>query len=534
MNGHCEVLVVGAGISGVAAAIRLKREGIEDFVVLDKGSELGGTWRDNRYPGVACDVPSALFSFSFAPNPGWSRLFAPGPEIHEYLLRIVSEFDIRRHVRLRTEMLEARWDEHDARWRVKTSKGMYVARVVIFATGLLEDRNIPSIPGIDRFEGRIFHSSRWPEGYDGAGERVAVVGTGASAIQIVPELQRTAREVVLFQRTPAWVYPKPDWRHSRLERAAMRRFPIVQRALRGAIWAGIDATILTIFCPRIAHLLEIPARLHLRLRVRDRQLRKALTPSYLPGCKRALVSNAFYPALQQRNVRFIDSPVTSIGSRSILAADGGEHDIDTIVLSTGFNYTTAPIFSRIKTRDGRTLAEKWQGTPRAYKGTAIAGCPNAFMLWGPNAGTGSAFVMAEAQMSYISGAIEALRCHRLDAVEVREERERAWKAQADRRNATSVMNRGGCVSYYLDANGHNAALWPGTMRSLRASLARFDLDAYDIRGPSAEGDDAAPSIPAPRTVELGTARGAPRSARRAVSVPADKREGTANQVTQSP
>lgn len=480
MNIQAEVIVVGAGISGLAAAITLKREGTEDFVVIDKNDDPGGTWLRNQYPGVACDVPSALYSFSFAPNPDWSRFFAPGPEIQQYLLRISAEFDIRRHLRLGTELLEAQWYEDEARWHVTTSRGTYIARILILATGALEDPNIPRIPGIEAFEGRIFHSSRWPQDYDPAGKRIAIIGTGASSIQIVPAIESTANSIRVFQRTPAWIFPKPDWRHTGFERAAMRRFPFLQRALRGAVWAGVDTMIRTVLSPSLARLSEFPARLHLRLRVHDPALRAALTPTYLPGCKRALVSNSFYAALQKPHVQLINSPVAEVRPRSVVAADGEEHPVDTIVLSTGFNYTTAPIFDRIKTRDGRTLTQKWQGSPRAYKGTAIAGCPNAFMLWGPNAGTGSAFVMAEAQMNYIAGALQALQRNGLDSVEVREDYERDWKAWADNRNANSVMIRGGCVSYYLDSNGNNAALWPGTMRSLRKALAHFDLDAYHL------------------------------------------------------
>jgi cyclohexanone monooxygenase len=500
---HSEVIVIGAGVSGIAAAIALKRAGVDDVVVIDKAAELGGTWRQNEYPGVACDVPSALYSFSFAPNPNWSRLFAPGSEIQQYLLRLASESDVRRHLRLGTEVLEAQWHDDDARWHVTTSRGTYVARIVIFATGALEDANIPPIPGIEAFEGRIFHSSQWPDGYLAQDERVAVIGTGASSIQIVPAIEPTARAIRVFQRTPAWIFPKPDWRHSAFERAAMRRFPFLQRALRAAIWAGVDAMILTILSPFLARLSKFPARLHLRLCVHDRALRKALTPSYLPGCKRALISSTFYQALQKPHVRLVNSPVARIKPRSVIDTDGEEHPVDAIVLSTGFNYTTAPIFGRIKTRDGRTLIQKWQGSPRAYKGTAIAGCPNAFMLWGPNAGTGSAFVMAEAQMTYITGAIDALRRRGLDAVEVREDSERDWKAWADKRNAKSVMIRGGCVSYYLDSNGNNAALWPGTMRSLRKALADFDIDAYHLRPVKATaGGEMLPRDDLPRVDEL--------------------------------
>lgn len=477
---HVDVLVVGAGLSGVAAAIMLKREGIENFVVLDKGDEIGGTWRDNRYPGVACDIPSALYSYSFAPNPQWSRVFARGDEIHKYVLGVVAKYDIRRHVEFATELLAATWNEDSRHWVLKTTRGTYTAGAVIFATGLLEDRHIPSIPGIDNFTGKIFHSSCWPEGYSGAGERVAVVGTGASAIQIVPELARTAQEVVIFQRTPAWIYPKPDWRHTRLEQWLMRRFPALQRAVRAAIYAAVEVLLVATFHPWLARFFEVPARLHIRLTVRDRRLRQALTPTYRLGCKRALISSEFYPALGRPNVRFVPAAVTGIGPRDVTAADGSTHAVDAIVLSTGFNYADAPIFDRIHRRDGRTVAQAWSGVPRAYLGTTLSGCPNAFVLWGPNSGTGSGIQLAESQLRYVAGALRAMRTAGLEVIEVREKDESQWKAQADRKLGPSVMNSGGCSSYYLDHNGGNAALWPGSMTSLWRTLGHFDLAPYEV------------------------------------------------------
>jgi cation diffusion facilitator CzcD-associated flavoprotein CzcO len=484
---HVEVLVVGAGLSGVAAAITLKREGIDDFIILDKGDEIGGTWRDNRYPGVACDIPSAFYSYSFAPNPDWTRVFAPGQEIHRYLLAVAAEHDVRRHIVVGTELLSATWNDDAGRWIVETDHDTYTARVMIFATGLLEDRNIPAIPGIDTFTGRIFHSSCWPKGYTGADERVAVVGTGASAIQIAPELARSARAVTIFQRTPAWIYPKPDWRHTRIERSLMRRFPIVQRAMRAAIYCGIEVVLFATFRPWLTRFFEVPARLHLRFAIRDRRLRRALTPNYRLGCKRALLSNEFYRALRKPNVRLVPQPVTGVGVRDITAADGSTYPVDTIVLSTGFNYVDAPLFERIRRRDGRTVAQAWDGVPRAYLGTTLSGCPNAFMLWGPNSGTGSGIQLVESQLRYVAGALRAMRTHGLTAIEVKETNESQWKAKADRKLAPSVINSGGCSSYYLDHRGGNAALWPGSMTSLWRTLGTFDLAPYDVLGqPSVE------------------------------------------------
>jgi cyclohexanone monooxygenase len=379
-----------------------------------------------------------------------------------------------------TELLSATWDDDAQHWVVETDHDTYTARVVIFATGLLEDPNIPAIPGIETFTGRIFHSSCWPAGYTGAGERVAVVGTGASAIQITPELARTARDVTIFQRTPAWIYPKPDWRHTRLERSLMRRFPVLQRAMRGAIYCGVEVLLASILHPWSARFFEVPARLHIRLAVRDRNLRRALTPNYRLGCKRVLVSNKFYRAFGKPNVRLVPHAVTGVGSRDLTAADGSTYPVDTIVLSTGFNYVDAPIFERIRRRDGRTVARAWEGGPRAYMATTLSGCPNAFMLWGPNSGTGSGIQLAESQLRYVANALRAMRTHGLTVIEVKESQEIEWKAQADRKLAPSVMNSGGCSSYYLDHRGGNAALWPGSMTSMWRTLGTFDLAPYDV------------------------------------------------------
>jgi cyclohexanone monooxygenase len=405
-------------------------------------------------------------------------VYSEGAEIQRYLLDIVSRHDLRRHARFGTEMLEAAWDDGTRRWAVSTSDGRYLARFLILGTGSHHATKLPDIPGLDTFTGRIFHSSRWPAEYDGIGDRVAILGTGASAIQITPALAPTARHVTVFQRTPAWILPKPDWAHSPAERFVIRRVPGAQRALRGLAWLVGEIFLASVFLPRFAKILSLLGRLNILLSVRDRRLRKALTPDYILGCKRGLVSNAFYRALNRPNVDLVASAAIEIRERSVVAADGTEVAADTIVLATGFYFADSPIYGRVVGRDGVFLADRWKGHPRAYRGTTMSGCPNAFVLWGPNAGSSSAFVLIEAQCRYIASALQTMRRNGLDTIEVREEVETAWKENADRVLSTSVQNVGGCTTYYIDASGHNATVWPGTMLSLWRTLKEFDEDAY--------------------------------------------------------
>jgi cyclohexanone monooxygenase len=478
-----DAVIIGSGISGICAGVTLRREGISDFVILSKETEFGGTWQRNTYPSVACDVPSQLYSFGFAPNKEWSRVYSEGAEIQRYLLDIVERHELRRHARFKTEMLAASWDRERGRWLVSTNRGQFISRFLILGTGSHHATKLPEIPGIERFEGRIFHSSQWPAGYDGTGDRVAVVGTGASSIQITPGLAPTAEQVTVFQRTPAWVLPKPDWKHSPLERLIIRRVPGAQRALRATAWALGEVFLASVFFPRFAQILSLLARLNIRLNVRDRRLRRALTPDYVMGCKRALVSNAFYKALNRPNVDLIPAAAAEIRPHSVVAADGTEVPVDTIVLATGFYFTDSPDYGLIADKDGVILTDRWKGHPRAYLGTAISGCPNLFVLWGPNAGTASAFVLVEAQCRYIAGALRLMRRHRLESIEVREDIETAWKQNTDRIASKSVQNIGGCTTYYLDATGHNGTVWPGSMLNMVRTLRHFDPDSYHLAAP---------------------------------------------------
>jgi cyclohexanone monooxygenase len=375
-------LVVGAGMSGIGAGATLRRTGVDDFLIIDQASDFGGTWRANTYPGVACDIPSQVYSYRFAPHREWSRVFAPGAEIHRYLLGVVDEYRLRERTRFGTELLDARWDPDALRWLVQTSTGPVAARILVLATDILEDPRLPPVPGLESFPGRIFHSSRWPEGYSGAGDRVALVGTGASSVQILPEIAARARRVTLFQRTPAWVLPKPDWTHSPPMRWLVRRVPGARAALRGAQWAGAEAFLWSLRSLPASNAIAAAGRWNIRRAIKDPATREALTPDYVLGCKRALLSNTYYPALARPNVDLAGA-LTEARGDVLVGAGGTEHTADTVVLGTGFHVVDAPIYDRVRGRDGLTLAERWKGSPKAYKGVTMASCPNAFILWGP-------------------------------------------------------------------------------------------------------------------------------------------------------
>ena len=482
MSADHRVAIIGAGFSGIGAAIRLKAAGIDDFVVLERAGDVGGTWRANTYPGCQCDVPSHLYSYSFAPNPDWTRTFSHQPEIWEYLRACVERYGLRPHLRLGVEVAECRWQDDAAHWLCETTGGTLSASVVIGAMGALSEPTLPALAGIDRFAGPLFHSAAWRHDIELRGARVALIGTGASAIQIVPEIQPLAAELTVYQRTPPWILPHPDRPIRDRERALYRAAPLAQRAMRSAIAWARDALVLGFRHPRLGAPGERLARRHLERQVTDPRMREALRPEYRLGCKRILISNRYYPALAQANVTLVPHGVTEIRPHSILAADGVERPADVIVAATGFAVTDSPASRRIRGRDGRTLAKHWNGRPQAYKGTAIAGFPNLFMLLGPHTGLGhtSVLLMIESQINYILGALRAMDEQRIGALEPRAAAQTAFVAGVRARARGTVWESGGCASWYLDAGGHSV-LWPDSARRFRRALRRFDLTSYLAR-----------------------------------------------------
>ncbi len=480
MSRHHEVIVVGAGISGIGAVIRLQQMGIADVVVLEKGDSLGGTWRDNTYPGCACDVPSALYSYSFAPNGDWSRLFAGQNEIREYIERTADAHGVHARVRFGTEMLRAQWDEATRRWTLETSNGTYTADAVIAAAGPWNQPLIPDIPGLDGFTGEVFHSSRWNHDYDLTGKRVAVVGTGASAVQFVPEIAPRVGRLHLYQRTAQWVLPKPDTALPAAVRTTLTALPGALKALRRIEYGIMEALGVGFRNPWMLRVIQQIGRLQLRTQVRDPELRRALTPDYTLGCKRLLMSNTYYPALGRPNVEVHDNAVRSVRGNVVVGADGVEREVDAIIFGTGFHILDMPIAGRVFDGQGRSLDDHWKGSPQAYLGTTVAGFPNAFVLLGPALGTGhtSAFMILEAQLNYLTAAIAAARAAGWTRMEPRPEVQAAFNAEVQEALATTVYNAGGCHSYFLDVNGRNSFNWPWSTGRMRERLRHFDEAAY--------------------------------------------------------
>jgi len=480
-----EVAVLGSGFAGIAMAAELHRDGRTDFVVLERASEVGGTWRDNTYPGAACDVPSHLYSFSFAPNPAWSHSFSRQPQIQDYLCSVVDELGIRPYLRLGHEVTAVTWDSEHERWDVETSRGRFSARIVIAATGALSEPSTPTIPGLDEFEGTVFHSARWRHKHDLAGENVAVIGTGASAIQFVPKIQPTVRQLTLFQRTAPWVMPRHDRPIARIEQRLYRRFPAYQRLARSAIYWGRE--VYAVALTRNTRLLALPQRIaarHLERQVPDPELRANLTPTYTIGCKRILISNDYYPALTRPNVSVETERILRVRERSIVTEDGTEHPVDTIIFGTGFKVTDPAIARMLRGRDGRLLAEEWAGGMRAHRGSTIPGFPNFFLMVGPNTGLGhtSQVYMIEQQVMFIAEALRLWRNAHAATIEVRLEAVDADETEIQQRMKATVWTTGGCASWYLDPRGRNTVLWPDFTFKFASRLRTINEADYVLAG----------------------------------------------------
>jgi cation diffusion facilitator CzcD-associated flavoprotein CzcO len=479
---HNRVAIIGSGFSGLGMAIRLKQAGSEDFVIFERASDLGGTWRDNTYPGCQCDVESNLYSYSFALRPTWSRTYAPQPEIWDYLRACAEKFDLGQHIRYQHEVQSATWDDAAAQWRIETSRGTFSADVVVAAVGPLSEPSFPAIPGLNEFPGPHFHSAAWDHYVDLTGKRVAVVGTGASAIQLVPRIQAKVAQLHLFQRTPPWVLPHRDRPVRGVARALYRAVPGWQRLVRSFVYWSRELFVIPFMKPSPNSVPERLARGHLEKQVADPGLRARLTPRYAIGCKRILISNDYYPAIQKPNVELVTDDIREVRGRSIVTADGAEREVDVIILATGFRVTEMPFASRVIGREGRCMAEQWGGSPKAYRGTAVAGFPNLFLLLGPNTGLGhtSVLVMVEAQLRYVMSCLDHLERSGMAAIEVRSEVQDAFNAGVQSRLRDTVWNAGGCRSWYLDSTGRNTTIWPGMTWPYVRLLRRFDPVAYQL------------------------------------------------------
>ncbi|MFD0022217.1 flavin-containing monooxygenase [Streptomyces sp. NPDC058382] len=482
---HVRVAVIGSGFGGLGAAVRLRREGITDFVILERAGSVGGTWRDNSYPGCACDVPSHLYSFSFAPNPEWPRTFSGQEHIRAYLEHVADTFGLRPHLRLNHEVTMMRWDNDELNWVIESADGTTtVADVVVSATGPLSDPKTPDIPGLADFPGKVFHSARWDHDADLTGKRVAMIGTGASAIQIVPAIQPKAGKLTLFQRTPPWVMPRMDRAIGGAERWLHRTLPFTGTARRGLLW-GIRELQVSAFTkhPDQLGLVERIAKSNMARSIKDPALRAKLTPSYRIGCKRILLSSTYYPALAQPNVDVVDSGLSEVRGSTLVASDGTEAEVDAIVFGTGFHVTDMPIAERVVGAEGITLAESWKGGMESLRGASAAGFPNWMTIIGPNTGLGnsSMILMIEAQLNYMADYLRQLDVlgGRV-ALDARPSAVGTWNRRVQERMKRTVWNTGGCTSWYLDAGGRNTTVWPGTTSEFRRATRTVDIAEYQV------------------------------------------------------
>lgn len=477
-----DVAIIGAGFAGIGTAIRLRQKGIRNFTVFERDSRIGGTWRDNTYPGAACDIPSRLYSYSFARNPDWSHTYSGSSEILDYIDKMVDDHGIREHIRFEHTVTKTVFDERAGLWKISfgARRRTVHARTVVLASGPLANASFPNIPGIDSYAGHKIHSARWDHDYDFAGKKVAVVGTGASAVQIVPEIVRRAGSVKVFQRTPGWVLPRVNRKTNPLTKQIYRQFPAVQSAARDAWFWGHESVALgVVWNSPLTRVVESVSKLHLHAQVRDPWLRRQLTPDFRAGCKRLLMSSDYYPALQRENCKLVTWPIAEIVPEGIRTAEGIEHRFDSIVFATGFDVPKAGAPIPTTGRDGRQLADEWSGGAFAYKSVTVAGYPNLFLTFGPNSGPGhnSALVYMEAQIEYLTDAIGVVLERDLHSFEVRRDRQDRYNDWLQNRLTSTTWNSG-CRSWYLTEDGFNATMYPGFGTQYTQQLAKVDLDDY--------------------------------------------------------
>lgn len=478
---HHRVIVIGAGIAGVGLGVRLLDSGIEDFVILERNDSVGGTWFEHTYPGCACDIPAHLYSYSFARNPEWTRLFPTQTEILDYVRETAERYGVDRRIRFGCEMLKSRWSEADGRWHVRTDAGPLSCDVLVSAIGATAEPNEPDIPGLEDFAGHRFHSARWDHAHDLSGERVAVIGTGPAAAQFVPAIQPEVGRLDVFQRTPPWVIPHPDRPVPWAERQLYRFLPPLQDIQRNALFllyegAGVG------FRGREELIVPLEAlgRLHLRRQVSDAGLRQALTPDYRFGCKRPILSNSFYPALAADNCELVTAAIERVERNAIITADGERREVDTIITAIGYRYSRSLLVDRMVGVAGRTMRDVWDESPRAFLGTTVSGFPNLFILLGPNSiGLNSVIFSLESQIAYVMDALRVMDQHGIGRLEIRREELDRYVEELDSRSARTVWTQGGCRSYYLDDSGRQFALYPGFATGFRRTTRRFDLDPYE-------------------------------------------------------
>jgi cation diffusion facilitator CzcD-associated flavoprotein CzcO len=479
-----DVVIVGTGFAGVGMAIALRRAGRDSFVVLERANDVGGTWRDNRYPGCACDIPSMLYSFSFERKTDWTRAYPPQREIWDYLRTCVEKYGVTPHIRFNSEVAEARYDENARAWNVTLRNGeTVVAGVLVLGMGGLSNPMVPDIPGLQTFTGDVFHSAAWDESFEPAGKRVAVIGTGASAIQIVPAIAPAAAHLTLFQRTPPWIIPRFDKPTTANERWRRRFVPGYAWFVRQSMyWLREFRAFGFVRNTRLLALAQRFALRHMHAQVPRADLRERLTPTYHMGCKRILLSDDYYPALCRDNVTLVTEPIREVRARAIVTHDGAEHEVDAIVLATGFlaQEFISPV--QVYGRHGRSLEDTWADGPRSYLGISASGFPNLFFLVGPNTGLGhnSMVIMIEAQIAYVMSALRTMRSRGISELDLKPEVESTFTQTIARRTEHTVW-ASGCKSWYLDERGRNTTLWPGFTFTYRRLTRRLEPSRYNVK-----------------------------------------------------
>lgn len=483
-SSHHQVLIIGTGYGGMCMAIRLQQSGEQDFLLLERAQSVGGTWRDNHYPGAACDVPSHLYSLSFEQNPDWTRKYPPQPELKEHLESIAEKYALLEKTRFGHNVERADYDEHAKLWRVTTSQGVFTAPILVSANGALAEPRLPEIPGVEAFEGEQFHSAQWDDSVNLDGKRVGVIGTGASVIQFVPEIAPLAGSLNVYQRTAPWVLPRPDRAITQIEKTLLKRFKVLQWLYRWMLyWIHESRVPLFTGLPFAGRLFERKVKRKISREVADPDLREKLIPDYPIGCKRVLISNDWYPALGRDNVSLETNPIREIRAHSIVLDDGTEggreQPLDVLIFGTGFHASENPMAGAFHGRNGRTLAETWVDGESAYVGTTVHGFPNLFLIAGPATGTGhtTMLFMIETQVNYIMQALRQMNDRNVCEIEVREDVERDYNVRLQEKLGKTVWATG-CRSWYKHRNGKIVALWPGYSFIFRRQMRAFHLDEY--------------------------------------------------------
>jgi cation diffusion facilitator CzcD-associated flavoprotein CzcO len=479
---RAKFVIVGSGFAGICMAIKLKQSGRTDFVILEKAHDVGGTWRENTYPGAGCDIQSHLYSFSFELNPKWSRMFARQPEILDYLRHCVRKYGLEEHLYFGAEVSGGEYDDDRQEWRVQLADGREIrADFAVLGLGPLHRPTLPDVPGIEDFEGPSWHSAEWNHDFDLRGKRVAVIGTGASAIQFVPQIAKQVSRLHLFQRTPAWIIPKRDRHIGALTKLLYRSVPGFQRAHRNLIYWMLETRVIGFAInPKLLKAAQGIADVHRKRQVADPELRRKLTPEYALGCKRVLVSNNFYPVFGQEHVELVDDAVAEVRARSVVAADGTEREVDAIIYGTGFHVTDSFDKLHLVGPAGRKLSEEWSEGLSAYYGMTVAGFPNVFFLVGPNSGLGhnSIIFMIEAQVGYLMRCLDLMDRKGAKRIEPKKSAQDRFNAGIQDQLVRQVWSVGGCQSWYLDAHGRNTTIWPGFTWRYWTRTRRPDESAF--------------------------------------------------------